>query len=104
VLDTVLHIADELGTTAAQVAIAWLRHRATIDTTGLVPVIGPRTVSQLDIYLAALDVERSHKQYQQLDKASRIPLGQPHESVAARTPTLLGGAGIDFRHPTVPVA
>jgi aryl-alcohol dehydrogenase-like predicted oxidoreductase len=104
VLDTVLQIADELGTTAAQVAIAWLRHRASIATTGLVPVIGPRTVSQLDTYLAALDVELSDEQYQQLDKASRIPLGQPHESVAARTPTLLGGAGIDFRHPAVPVA
>jgi aryl-alcohol dehydrogenase-like predicted oxidoreductase len=104
VLDAVLHIADELGTTAAQVAIAWLRHRATIATTGLVPVVGPRTVSHLDTYLAALDVELSHEQYQQLDKASRIPLGQPHESVAARTPALLGGPDVDFRQPAVPVA
>ena len=36
-------------------------HRATIATTGLVPVIGPRTMSQLDTYLAALDVELNHE-------------------------------------------
>ncbi|MGI5430286.1 aldo/keto reductase [Streptomyces sp. CA-179760] len=104
VVDTVLEVADELQTVPAQVAVAWLRHRAAISTTGMVPVIGPRDVSQLDTYLAALDVQLSEDQFQRLDKVSRIPLGQPHDSVAERTPTLLGGPDVDFRPPIVPVA
>jgi aryl-alcohol dehydrogenase-like predicted oxidoreductase len=104
VVDTVLEVADELGTAPVQVAMAWLRHRAAMATTGLVPVIGPRDVPQLDAYLAALEVELTEEQHQRLDKVSRIPLGQPHESVAARTPTLLGGPDVDFRPPIVPVA
>ena len=104
VVDTILEIADELETAPAQVAMAWLRHRAAIAVTALVPVIGPRSMSQLDSYLAALDVVLSEQQYRRLDKVSEIPLGQPHEGTAARKQALLGGPDIDFRPPVVPVA
>ncbi|MFG1925226.1 hypothetical protein [Cryptosporangium sp. NPDC048952] len=38
-----LAVADEVGATAAQVSLAWLRHRAALATTALVPIVGPRT-------------------------------------------------------------
>ncbi len=54
-VDAVLEVADEIGVPAAQVAVAWLLERARRSTTALVPVIGPRTVEQIDSYLASLD-------------------------------------------------
>lgn len=104
IVDTLLAIAADLAVPAAQVAVAWLLRRATTAATGLVPVIGPRTVSQLDDYLGALDVRLDGEQYQRLDQVSRVPLGQPHDLVAARVPALLGGPDTAFRPPFVPVA
>jgi hypothetical protein len=40
--------------------------------------------------------------YDELDRASRIPLGQPHEANAERRPTTVGGDG--FRRPPIPSA
>jgi len=99
ILDEVLAVAKETETTAAQVSTAWLRARAARSRTALIPVIGPRTLAQLDEYLAALDVSLTDEQYARLDRASAIPLGSPHEAVVAPLGPLL--TGVD-RHP-VPV-
>ncbi|MCX4536529.1 aldo/keto reductase [Streptomyces sp. NBC_00841] len=56
VVDTVLAISEETGVTPAQVAVAWVRERAARSVATLVPIIGPRSLSQLDSYLGALDV------------------------------------------------
>lgn len=53
VLDTVIAIAEELGVTPGQVAIAWA------GTHGAVPMIGPRSLTQFADNLAALSVELS---------------------------------------------
>ncbi|TRW78543.1 aldo/keto reductase [Mycolicibacterium sp. 018/SC-01/001] len=94
VVDAVLAAADELAVPAAQVAIAWLLERSRRSSTGIVPIIGPRTVDQLDNYLAALDVDLG-AHYESLDEVSRIGLGQPQEQDAEQFPTVLGGN--DFR-------
>lgn len=94
IVDAVLAVADELGVPAARVAVAWLAERARRSTTGVVPIIGPRTTEQLDDYLAALDVDLGDH-YERLDDVSRIPLGQPHEQDAEQLPVTLGGE--DFR-------
>jgi len=88
-VDTVLVIAGEIGVPAAQVAVGWLLERARRSSTGLVPVIGPRTVEQTDSYLAALDVKFDGDQYRRLEQVSRIDLGQPHDQIAEGD----GGAG-----------
>ncbi|MBB5163411.1 aryl-alcohol dehydrogenase-like predicted oxidoreductase [Mycobacterium sp. AZCC_0083] len=85
-----------------QVAVGWLLERARRSSTGVVPIIGPRTVEQLDDYLGALDVRLDADTYDELDRASAIPLGQPHEQNAERSTVVVGGAG--FRRPTVPSA
>ncbi|MCW2553927.1 MAG: Aryl-alcohol dehydrogenase [Mycobacterium sp.] len=101
-VDAVLDAAGDLGVPPARVAVAWLLERARRSPTGVVPVIGPRTVEQLDDYVAALDLDLSAEIYDRLDQASRIPLGQPHEQNSERRLTAVGGEG--FRTGPIPVA
>jgi hypothetical protein len=68
----------------------------------VVPIIGPRTVEQLDDYLAALDVDLGAEVFDRIDQASRIPLGQPHEQNAERWSIVVGGEG--FRRRPTPSA
>lgn len=103
-VDAVLAVAQEIGAPPAQVAMAWLRERAARATTAYVPIIGPRTVKQLDDYLAALDVPLSAEQYQRLTEAGAITLGQPHEQIEAQRAVVLGGDADRFRTRAVPVA
>lgn len=104
VLDTVLAVAAESGAAPAQVAMAWLRERAARAVTAYVPVIGPRTVEQLDDYLASLDVVLTPEQYERLTTAGAIPLGEPYAQIAGRQNAILGGDAERFRTPVVPVA
>ncbi|WP_175781745.1 aldo/keto reductase [Burkholderia anthina] len=75
VLDSVIAIAGELGVTPGQVAIAWA------GTHGAVPIIGPRSATQLLDNLGALSIELSVEQIARLDGASSLM-----PSVLARTP------------------
>ena len=103
VIDTVLAIAKETETTAAQVSVAWLRAHAARSATALIPVIGPRTTAHLGEYLAALDLHLTEPQLARLDEASAIPLGVPHETATAALPAVLGADPRNLaRHP-VPV-
>jgi aryl-alcohol dehydrogenase-like predicted oxidoreductase len=90
-VDAVLAVADETGVPAAQVAVAWLLERGSRSTTALVPVIGPRTVAQVDSYIDSLDVRLDDEQYLRLDQASRIVMGAPYEQLAAQATATLGG-------------
>ncbi len=82
ILDAVEGVAAEVGATAAQVAIAWVRAKAAGSRTSIVPIIGARTIAQFAENLAALAVELSADQLRALDDASAIPLGFPHELLA----------------------
>ncbi|MCX4588606.1 aldo/keto reductase [Streptomyces sp. NBC_01549] len=104
VVDTVLAIAEETGVTPAQVAVAWVRERAARSVATLVPIIGPRSLSQLDSYLGALDVQLTDEQYTRLAEVSAVPLGVPHEGIAASLDRLQGGAADRVTAPVVPVA
>ena len=99
-----LAVAADLGVPPAQAAMAWLSGRNARSATTLVPVIGPRNVAQLEDYLAALEVHLDDEQYRQLDEASRIQLGQPHDLNNSRHAPLLGGDAEAFDGPVVPVA
>jgi aryl-alcohol dehydrogenase-like predicted oxidoreductase len=101
-VDAVIEAAGHLGVPPARVAVAWLLERARRSPTGVVPVIGPRTVEQLDDYLAALDVDLGAEIYDRLDQVSRVALGQPHEQNLEGRTTALGGEG--FRPPPIPAA
>ncbi|GAA2616157.1 aldo/keto reductase [Paractinoplanes durhamensis] len=83
VVDAVLAVADELGVSAVQVSLAWLRRKAALAPTSLVPIVGPRTPAQLAEYLKSLHVELGEQHYRRLDEVSAVRLGTPHEDVAA---------------------
>nr|WSZ13609.1 aldo/keto reductase [Streptomyces canus] len=102
VLDTVLDVAQETGLTPAQVSMTWLRARATHSPTALIPLIGPRSVDQLEGYLSTLDLTLDDALLARLDKVSAVPLGQPHELVAGALRPAQGGRTVT--RPAVPVA
>jgi len=81
ILDAVLDVANGLGATPSQVAVAWQRALDARSTTALVTIIGPRTLAQADDYLGALDVELSEEQYAQLRDASVLDMGVPFDGV-----------------------
>ncbi len=91
-LDAVLAIAQETDRPPGQVAIAWVLSRGTL------PILGPRTLAQLDDNLASAQVRLSAEQLRRLDAASAITLGFPHDVVAASHDRLAGGqaAQTDF--------
>lgn len=95
-VDAVIAAADDLGASAAEVAVAWLLERARRSSTGVVPIIGPRTVDQTESYLAGLDVTLGDW-YERLEAVSRIDLGQPHTQTAQQMAVTLGGDASAFR-------
>lgn len=76
VLDLVIEVAGQLGVTPGQVAIAWA------STHGAVPIIGPRTISQLKDYLAAAAITLSTEQLARLDAVSAQPGTPPARNLA----------------------
>jgi aryl-alcohol dehydrogenase-like predicted oxidoreductase len=100
----VLAIAKEIGATPSQVAVAWLRHRAAASTTAMLPIIGPRTVAQLDDYLGSLETSLTEEQAARLTAVSAVPLGVPHEAAAGVKNRLAGGDSSRLSRPTSPAA
>ncbi|MBP2479465.1 aryl-alcohol dehydrogenase-like predicted oxidoreductase [Crossiella equi] len=79
IADAVREVADELGHTPAQVALAW-----TLANPGVTaPVLGARTPAQLADNLGALAVELTADHLARLDEASAIGLGYPHDLLAS---------------------
>lgn len=73
-------VADELGTTSAQVATAWVRQRGE----RVIPVVGVRKLDQLADLLGCLDVELSPEQLSRLNEVSRFELGFPYNLLCDR--------------------
>lgn len=101
-VDAVIAIAQQLGVKPGQVAVAWLLERGRRSSTGVVPIVGPRTLEQLEDYLGALNVRIDDDVYDELDAVSHIDLGQPHLQLAARSQGTLGTE--EFRRPPFPSA
>jgi aryl-alcohol dehydrogenase-like predicted oxidoreductase len=75
IAEVVKEVAREMERTPSQVAIAW-----TLLNPGVTaPILGVRTLSQLEDNLRALDVRFSDEQRERLEEASDIELGFPHE-------------------------
>lgn len=75
IVAAVKSVAEETNRSMAQVALAWLRHRAV----PVIPIIGARKLSQLQDNLSSLELSLTAEQLKALDDASRIELGFPME-------------------------
>jgi aryl-alcohol dehydrogenase-like predicted oxidoreductase len=73
IISAVKSVSEQTGRSMAQIALAWLRHRAV----PVIPIIGARKLSQLQDNLGSLDLELSAEQLKSLDEASRVELGFP---------------------------
>lgn len=83
--DTVREIADEVGHTPAQVALAWMLRRPGVTS----PIIGARTLGQLEENMGCLEVALSEELEQRLEEASAIELGFPHDFLTKIIPVAL---------------
>jgi aryl-alcohol dehydrogenase-like predicted oxidoreductase len=68
-------VADQLGASSAQVALAWVRQR----DRRIIPITGIRTLEQLEDVLGCLDVQLPAEHLARLSDVSRIELGFPYE-------------------------
>lgn len=75
IVAAVKQVAQQVGRSAPQVALAWLLHR----DQPIIPIIGTRKIAQLHDNLAALEVKLGGDQLRLLEEASAVPLGFPHE-------------------------
>lgn len=75
VIDTLLAIAQEAGKSPAQVALNWLLQRPGVTA----PIIGARTVEQLEDNLGATGWSLNPEQMERLNKASDKRLPYPYE-------------------------
>jgi aryl-alcohol dehydrogenase-like predicted oxidoreductase len=70
-------VADETGRSASQVAINWVRQQQ--ERAQIIPILGARTLAQLQDHLACLEWQLTSEQLQRLSEASKIthdfPLG-----------------------------
>ncbi len=75
IAEEVVAVAEEIGCTPSQAAIAWIREQPGV----FVPLLGARTARQLEENLGALSVSLEDHHLERLDTASRIDRGFPYE-------------------------
>jgi aryl-alcohol dehydrogenase-like predicted oxidoreductase len=87
VVDTLLTISKAIASDPGLIALAWLIAK------GVVPILGPRTIEQLESNIKAANLQLSNEHIRQLDAASIVSMGYPHELNSAREHRLTLTAG-----------
>ncbi|GLE52607.1 aldo/keto reductase [Mycobacterium montefiorense] len=82
VVDVVTSVADEQGASGAQVALAWLRHRAEQLGVTSVPIPGTRRATRVDENAASLAVNLTPEQLAVLDSAGSAVAGERFEDLS----------------------
>lgn len=77
IVDTVHEIAGELGATPARVALKWVMDRPGVTA----PIVGARTIEQLEDNLAAAELELSDEHRDRLDAVSDKALPYPYDFI-----------------------
>jgi aryl-alcohol dehydrogenase-like predicted oxidoreductase len=77
----VVAMARELGKTPNQVALNWVRQQQ--ELAQIIPLVGARTVAQLEENLGCLEFELSAEQLERLNNASPVSLGFPHDFLSS---------------------
>ena len=93
IIEALESVAAEVGTGMARAAIAWLMARPGVTS----PILGARTLEQLEDNLGAFDVVLSAAQMKRLDEASApVPIF-PQSMLANTAPLLQGGTEVEGR-------
>ncbi|MET0936137.1 MAG: aldo/keto reductase [Luteibacter sp.] len=91
IVDSLKAIAEDVGHTPAQTALAWLLAK---QAPAIIPIIGARTAAQFEENLAALDVTLTDAQMGKLDEASAVAPIFPHSFLPRVHETTRGGASV----------
>lgn len=78
IAEEVIKLADEIGRTPPQVALSWVRQQPGV----IIPIIGAKTLPQIQDNLACVDFKLSDEHLQRLSDVSKIELGFPHDFLA----------------------
>jgi len=89
VAEAVQQVADELGVSPAQVALAWTRR-----SSGVLPILGARTVAQLCDNLGCAAVTLPPELATRLEAATGFQVGFPTDFITQTTPWVLGAAAL----------
>lgn len=81
-------IADTLGATSGQVALAWMLSR------GVIPIVGATSATQLKENLAATQIGVDDDTLAELDAASAFDAGHPYNMLQWDMPMALGYGGM----------
>lgn len=92
IADTVKQIAHETGYTPSQVALAWTLRHPTVTA----PLIGARTLAQLEDNLGALTVTLAAEHWRRLDDLSAVELGFPHDFLTLPTTRDIMSGGLQI--------
>jgi aryl-alcohol dehydrogenase-like predicted oxidoreductase len=85
-------VADGLGWSSSQVALAWTRaHRPDVH-----PIVGARRLDQLTDNLKAAELVLPEDAVRRLDEVSAIEMGFPHDFIGATGEFVYGDAGKRF--------
>ncbi|MEN9934064.1 MAG: hypothetical protein RLZZ387_643 [Chloroflexota bacterium] len=79
IIDALVAVAEEAGRTPAQVALNWVLHRPGVTS----PIIGARTMAQLEANLAGAGWRLSPEQQARLNEVSAPALPYPYDFIAA---------------------
>jgi aryl-alcohol dehydrogenase-like predicted oxidoreductase len=93
VLEVLKAVAARRNTTAARVALAWVRQRPGVTS----PILGARTREQLEDNLAALQLVLDAADVAELDAVSAPTLDFPHEFLKAATSQTYAGLTVNGR-------
>jgi aryl-alcohol dehydrogenase-like predicted oxidoreductase len=92
IAQAVADVASEIGCSPSQVAMSWVRQQPGV----IIPLIGARTLAQLQDNLGCLEVTLNPEQLAKLNEISQFELGFPHEFIySAQTRDLVSGGTFD---------
>jgi aryl-alcohol dehydrogenase-like predicted oxidoreductase len=81
IIDALLEISEVYGKAPSQIALNWLLRKPGVTA----PIIGARTLAQLEENLGSVDWTLSPEELAKLDEASEIPLPSPYNFIARYT-------------------
>jgi aryl-alcohol dehydrogenase-like predicted oxidoreductase len=84
-------VAKEIGKTPSQVALAWTMLNSAVAA----PIVGARTLAQLEDNLGALEVKLTGEPRARLEAASAVELGFPHDFLARPLTRSVAFGGIE---------
>ena len=89
----IVAVGQELGVSAAQVALAWLRYQPV----PVIRIIGARKLAQVEDNLRSVDVQLSPEQLTRLDKVRAVSKGFPHDFLALPPVKAIVFGGLRYR-------